>query len=48
MGKGLKNSCKNYLFEDYCLKSGVAISDPSLRTSGETVEKVSKAKSDVL
>jgi len=28
-----KDDCENYLFEDYCLKSGVAIWIPALRTS---------------
>jgi len=35
-GKGFKNSCENYLFEDLRLKSGVVIWDPSLRILGKT------------
>jgi hypothetical protein len=34
--------CENYLFEDYDLKSGIAIWILNLRTTGETVEKVPK------
>jgi hypothetical protein len=35
-GKGFKNFCENYLFEDYRLKSVVAIWDPSLGILGRT------------
>jgi hypothetical protein len=41
-GIGSKNSCENYLFKDYCLKSGVAIWDLSLRK--EVVPKQGKER----
>ena len=34
-----EQTCENYLFEDYRLKSGMTIWILALMTSGETVEK---------